>query len=144
MKTELMLIAQQIDETMFGWKAYYNPKNGKIIKLPDEEYLMNDEFERQAEEIDESGDFLCLPNQYEIHEYGIMRDFAVELNNEKLQNELLEALTRRHSYRNFKDTVKYYGIEELYYKYRFKKCYKLAKMWCEENSLDFIEDDEMQ
>ena len=139
LKIELKVIAQKIDEGMAGWETYYNPKNGKMIDLPDDADYMDEETEALAREVEENGDFLRLPNQYEIHEYRIMQEFAIELDNETLQGELLKALTRKHSYRNFKDAIKYYGIADLYYKYRLKKCYELAKMWCRNNSLDYIE-----
>ena len=140
MKTEVKVIAQKIDEAMAGWKTYYNPKNGKMIDLPDDADFMNDEMERLAREVEEDGGFLRLPNQYEIHEYSIMRDFAIESDNETIRDELMKALMRKHSYRNFKDVVKYYGIDASYYKYRFEKCYELAKIWCRENSLDYCEE----
>lgn len=45
------------------WETYYNPKTGKIVALPDDENLyIDDEMYRLAEEIEDRGDFVRLPN----------------------------------------------------------------------------------
>mgnify|MGYP002524801544 CR=1 FL=1 len=140
MKIALKLIAQKIDEAMCEWETYYNPKTGKMVELPDDEnFFIDDDMVRLAEEIENNGDFLRLPNQYEVKEYRIMRDFALGLHDEKLKIELLDALTRKHPYRRFKDVVKYYEVAEAYYDYKFNRCYELAKAWCIEHSVDFFE-----
>lgn len=93
MKIALKLIAQKIDEAMGEWETYYNPKTGKMVSLPDDENLyIDDEMYRLAEEIEDSGDFVRLPNQHEVHEYRMMRDFATWLQDEKVKFELLDAL----------------------------------------------------
>ena len=64
------------------------------------------------EEIDETDDYVRLPNQYELHEKSIMEKFAYESGNKRVSEVLFDALRRRHPYRCFKDKINDLSVEE--------------------------------
>ena len=70
------------------------------------------------EEIDETDDYVRLPNQYELHEKSIMEKFAYEIGNQRVSEVLFDALRRRRPYRCFKDKINDLGISQIYYDYR--------------------------
>lgn len=78
-----------------------------------------------------------LPNQYDIHEYQIIENFAYVTPNHKHQEKLTYALNGRKPYRNFKDKINYLGIADDYYAYRLLAFCKMAKEWCEHNRIPF-------
>ena len=92
MKKEIPLsvIVEAIEETTNGWQQYYNVITGEIESIPDSDndYADMDEFEEIYEEIDTSGDYVRLPSQYDLHEYGIMEDFADDRDDEELSHAL--------------------------------------------------------
>ena len=141
MKKEIPLsvIVEAIEETTNGWQQYYNVITGEIESIPDSDndYADMDEFEEIYEEIDTSGDYVRLPSQYDLHEYGIMEDFADDRDDE----ELSRALHGRKPFRSFKDTAKSQGTVDEYYAFRTSAYTDIAREWCEENEIPFIDDE---
>ena len=108
---------------------------GEFEALPDRMYIEADE--ELVERIEGSTDYVRLPNQYEIHEYRIMKWFAAATPNQRKQTALLRALNGRRPYRRFKDELNYHGLTETYYAFRSLEFMKIAKEWCEDNGIPF-------
>ena len=133
----LSVIVDAIEETFEGWQQYYNIVTGEIESVPDSDnYGANmSEFEEICEKIDSSDEYVRLPSQYDLHEYGIMEDFAEEKDNARL----VRALRGRRPFRNFKDTAENIGMIEEYYRFRTDAFADIARRWCRDNGITFTE-----
>lgn len=58
-------IADKLEEIMEHWEPYLNTATGEFVALSDGAYIETDE--ELAEKIDNSRDYIRLPNQYNIH-----------------------------------------------------------------------------
>jgi len=137
MKAKIFLedVADKFEETMECWEQYLNTVTGEFVALSDGSYVETDE--ELAEEIDCSDDYVRLPNQHEIREYEIMESFADATPDAAKREKLFRALNGRKPFRNFKDTLNYTGLDEVYYAFRFLSFIKIAKEWCEENDIPY-------
>ena len=138
---KLKEIAEALNESMDEWEQFINIKTGKIISVPESPWTAGqdiyDELNAELEEAED--DFRMLPNQYEIREYNIMMDFALESGNDVVEAKLTRELHRTHPYRHFKDAIYDMGIEQLYYDYRSKAFLEKAREWCESHGLEYEE-----
>ena len=131
-------IADAMEAIMDGWEQYLNMETGEIVSLSDGTWIeRDDEAEVLAEEIDTTDKYVRLPNQYDIHEYEIMEEFAYATPNPRYQEKLLRVLRGRKPYRNFKDEINRLGVSESYYAWRLISLCKKAKNWCEENEVPY-------
>lgn len=130
-------IVDAIEDTMDGWQQFYNTVTGEVESVPDYDNVYADmsEFEDTAAKIEESDDYVILPSQYELHEYNIMERFAEEMDNEVL----MRALHGRRPYRTFKDRAIDLGLDQEYYSFRTKAYGEIARKWCRENGIPFME-----
>ena len=137
----LRTIAEAIDEAFSGWTQFLNTKTGEIVSLSDPVvFPWEDDEVELAKEIDESDDYVRLPDQHEIHEFQIMEAFAASISNEYQSGRLYRALNGRKPYHHFKDEVQYLGIDSQYYAFRFSEYLVLAKQWCEQHDVPYIEE----
>ena len=68
---ELFVIADAIEAATEDWRQYYNTTTGEIKSLPDPSngYVDRLEFEKDAEEIEGSDDYILLPTQWDRNDY---------------------------------------------------------------------------
>ncbi len=92
----------------------------------------------EAREILDSGDFVPLPDKFEIHEWAIMERFAISQTARSIRTELINAIHGRGAYRMFKDTVRRLGVEEAWLAFRKTAFEDIAKDWLEENGISYI------
>ncbi len=132
--------------------AYINNKTGELFTVGDEEARLieagcqDDEFipDWQKEilpkvrEVLESGDFVPLPDKFEIHEYSIMKRFCRSIDNDDLQHELLHAIRGGGAFRRFKTVVHRRGILDDWYSYRDNALKKIATDFLEEEGIAFV------
>ena len=128
-------VAEKLEEAMDTWEQYLNVMTGEFESLSDGSYAEVDE--ELAEKIEDSHDYVRLPNQYEIHEYRIMSDFADTVTNPHKQSSLYYALNGRKPYRRFKDAIIDLNLEQAYYDFRADEFLKIAREWCEENQIPY-------
>ena len=129
-------IADKLEETMENWEQYLNMVTGEIVALSDGAYIERDE--ELAEEIDNSCDYVRLPNQYDIHEYNIMEDFAEAVSDDRKREQLFRALNGRKPFRHFKDTLNDIGLDQAYYAFRSQAYVRIAREWCEGHDIPYI------
>ena len=134
----LSVIVDAIEETMDGWRQFYNIVTGEVDSIPswDNAYIDPGEFRDTADKIDASDDYVELPTQRELREYDIMERFA----NEKGSEPLLRALRGRKPFRTFKDRANEIGLDQEYYDFRDAAYVDIAREWCRENHIPFIEE----
>lgn len=135
MKVCLEDIADELEMCMDGWEQFLNTDTGEIVSLADGMWTERDE--ELEEEIESSEFYVRLPNQHDIHEWNIMKDFANAILIENIQERLLRALHGRKAYRSFKDETINMGIQDDYYKYRSAALCKIAREWCEKNEISY-------
>ena len=123
-------IADAFEECMDGWAQFLDTRTGEIVALWEDPYMACEEDQELWEEIDETDDYVRLPNQYELHEKSIMEKFAYESGNKRVSEVLFDALRRRHPYRCFKDKINDLGISQIYYDYRNRTYINIAEEWC--------------
>ena len=136
---ELSVIADAIEETMGGWQGYYNMVTGEMKSLPDwsNAYADPEEYGEDAEKIEESEDYIRLPDQRERDDFSIMESFAAAKESEPL----FRALRGRRPFRSFKDRAIQLGLIQDYYAFHSGACVRKAREWCEENGIPYVEDE---
>lgn len=99
--------------------------------LPD---WQKDEWE-MAKRIVSTDRFKPLPTRFDVHEWGIMQDFASPVESDDIRDELLRAIHGADAFRNFKDTIRRLGIESAWFAFRTDALRQIALDWCEENQI---------
>ncbi len=142
MMINLSVIEDAIENATNGWNNYYNVVTGKIESVPDldNNFADAEDFEEICEKIDNSKDYVRLPSQRELHEYGIMERFAETKNDIDLKN----SLRGRRPFRSFKDTAAAHGYIDEYYRYRTEAFADISRRWCKDNAIPYIENIESE
>ena len=149
-KLEAVIEAMELPEE---WQALLNPETGEIVTITDEEsdYVedaeldLDDlpEWERaavaEARRVLESDRWLPLPDKFDIHEWGIMRDFSNSME-EPQRRELFNAIHGTGAFRMFRATTEWLGLRETWYAYRDEAIRQIAKDWLEANGIAYTEE----
>ena len=106
--------------------AYLNLDSGEIVWLSD--FMDSIESEELADRI-EYGNFERLPTQYEINEYEMIENFIKRITGTKIRNDLMTGISGKGIFRRFKNSIRFYGIENEWYEFRDKAYRNLAKDW---------------
>ncbi len=85
-------------------------------------------------------DFISLPSKFEIHEYQIMENFCLSLDDEKLKGKIYGSIKGSGAFRRFKDCIFEYGIEKNWFQYRREALKRIAIDWCEGNGIPYTEE----
>jgi hypothetical protein len=131
--------------------AYINNKTGELFTVADDEARLiedgyrDDDFipdwQREilpkVREVLESGDFVPLPDKFEIHEYSIMERFCRSIENVDLQQELLHAIRGGGAFRRFKNIVHRRAVQDDWYGYRNNALKRIAADCLEEEGIAF-------
>ena len=144
-------VAEELDllpgETL--WRAYLNPRTGETYTVTDEDRAaIEDPDDRlipdwqreqlpKVREVLESGDWIALPSKYDLHEYGIMKSFCLEIDNEERRADLLDAISGRGAFRSFKNLIHRYGIQQRWYDYRAREIERFVADWLEEKGIAY-------
>ena len=70
-------------------------------------------------------------------EYSIMDSFVDYLPPGRMKNELGAAIRGRGAFRRFKQTIRFHGIEQLWYDYQADAYRELAERWCRDNDVEY-------
>jgi hypothetical protein len=101
---------------------------------PDLPAWQKDEWEI-AKRIVSTGRFQKLPTKFDVHEWAIMRDFSRSVESDRIREDLLRAIHGAGAFRIFKDTVRRYGIDSAWFRFRTEALRQIARNWCEENQI---------
>lgn len=131
-------LADAFEECSDERNQFLNIKTGEIVSVPEDPWMVDEvECNELIEEIEESDNYIMLPNQHELGEFDIMREFAYDYPDRAISEKLISVLHRQKPYRNFKDTINYNGIASAYYEFRHDSFIKKAKVWCEYNDISY-------
>jgi hypothetical protein len=104
-KDQIKEIAEQLD---CGNRCYINKETGDIKTTPDFDNGYADEelWADVLEELEENWDKYIQIEKMESHEsFELMADFAESVDSKELRESLINALNRKHPFRNFKWVV---------------------------------------
>lgn len=83
----------------------------------------------------ESENFVALPDKHDIHEYRMMEDFVLQLEDEDKESQLKNAIRGRGAFRRFKDIAFELDVIGDWYDYR-DKCYRVVAIdWCDSHNI---------
>lgn len=131
-----------------AWTAYLNRRTGETYTVTEEGAAAVDDPDGpdaedwQAEvpkilEVMESDDWIALPSKFDLHEYGIMKRFCLELDDEAKREELLNAIAGRGAFRFFKSVIYRHGIQQQWYDYRDKEIERFVADWLEAQGIAY-------
>ncbi len=129
-------IVERLEMACDEWEQFLNTQTGEFLFLPNDFSIDADE--ELADEIENSDNYIRLPNQYEINEWRIMESFSSEITPEDLRERFLQILHNPKAYRRFKDAVNSLGLDRAYYDYRAKEFRRIAIRWCEDNNIQYM------
>jgi hypothetical protein len=130
-------------------QSYLDLYTGRIEYLDDQtEWAMNDdptrlpdwqrplvEIARQIEADEDGERFVPLPNQFDVHEWQMMADFAQTVEDDAVRCQLSDACRGSGAFRRFKDAAHRLGVEAQWFAYRDEQYRQCAIDWCEVNDL---------
>lgn len=137
MKIKLQTVIDAIEQASEAYLTYYDLKAKETVYLPDVWVTGETDEELAAQMEKEPERFLPFPTKYEIHEYSIMESFVDYLPSGKIKSELGGAIRGKGAFRRFKQTIRFHGIEQLWYDYQANAYHELAERWCRDNGLDY-------
>lgn len=68
-----------------------------------------------------------------------MEEFCLSVNDHMIRNKLLGAIKGKGAFRRFKERIIDFAIEDNWYLFREEQLKEIAKSWCQDNKIDFIE-----
>ena len=90
--------------------------------------------------VDESEDYLQLPDSFEIDEYHMMEHFVGSITDDDIAETLAISIRGSVAFRRFKDHLYRLGIEQKWFDFRANEYKQLAIQWCEDNNINCTED----
>ncbi len=135
MRVKLDDIIKALEFTNMEIKYYYHTKTESIVMVGS--YIESDV---TYDEIDENrDDYIPLPDRFDIDEYSIMEGFIYGLPEGRKKYILEDAIRGSGAFRRFKDKVSDLGLERKWYNYRDDEYIRIAKEWCSENNIEYVE-----
>jgi hypothetical protein len=142
-------VVDAIDLPSDEWASYLNPKTGEIVTVTEEDhYLVGDEdLDEQGlpawqsesvtktREALESGNFLALPDKFEIHEWAMMERFSSDQRSAARREELLDAIHGRGAFRSFRSAIRRLDVEDEWFRFRKLAFEEIAKDWLRAHDL---------
>ncbi len=154
MKVHLDDIIEALECTSDENSAYLNVKTGEVVFLGPEEVFAaekDDDIEEypdwQQEIVNEarkiiveqSKDYIELPDNFEIDGYRMMQDFIDTVSDDTIAQTLAISIKGSGAFRRFKEHLYQFGIENDWFAYRSEQYRKLAIRWCEDNNIEYTE-----
>ncbi len=143
-------IVDALDAVGGETSSYVNRVTGEIRTVTDEDLQhaeagddttdlsdWQQESVAQAREVRDVDDWLPLPTQFDIHEWGIMNDFAHSLPDGAQRAEVIEAIHGSGAFRHFKSVIRRLGIDRSWFAHRAQALENIARSWLEEHDLEY-------
>jgi len=84
--------------------------------------------------------YICLPSEFDFHEYSVMEKFIASLSSTKVRESLWNAIKGRGAFRRFKDGINRFGITDQWYRYRDRAIEQFIIEWCEIEDIPYVDD----
>lgn len=142
----LAAVADEMGAVPDNWTVYINRKTGEVVMQPDDEFAVDigpefDELLAEARAVEESKDFIALPDKHDIHEYAIMEHFCYSLDDERRGDKLARAIQGSGAFRRFKSHIHREGIEQDWYAFRAATLKKIAADFLEAEGIAYVDPD---
>ncbi len=137
MTVKLSDIIEAIESVDDSSQYFLDQETGEIVWVS-EMAMSPSEQEEVYDTLDEHG-FYRLPTQRDIHEYGMMEEFADSLSS-PAHDRLSTALSGRGAFRRFKAEAHHLGLDQNWYSWRDKAYRNIAVAWCDENDINYTEE----
>ncbi|MGM0437850.1 MAG: UPF0158 family protein [Bacillota bacterium] len=92
-----------------------------------------------AVEILSTNDYIKLPEDDEIDDYEIVKDFCYSIEDRELREEILNVIDEKGAFRKFKDKIYEYDLADDWYEYQDKRFKEIAVDWCERHGIEYEE-----
>lgn len=141
-------IEMQSEET----RSWLNRETGQLVAVSNDLLRIAEESEPEEEpdllewqkpewknvkEIVASDHYVRLPTMHDVHEWGIMQEFALAVEAPGIREELLHAIHGGGAFQRFAAALRSYGIEKSWFAFREEALKLFAKTWCEQNGVPF-------
>jgi len=153
-KVKLDEIVDSIDIQHEESSFYLNKKTGKVVIISNEETSAAENINEGEENIEDypdwqqeiikiavdimnTDDYIELPTKYDIHEYNIMKEFCLSVEDENIKDSLLDAISGKGAFRMFKGKAYEYNILEKWYEYKNEALKQIVIDWFNENKIEF-------
>ena len=124
MKITSKLIHQIAEELESGMKIYLNRETLEIKSILDwdDSFSDNDFWKEEVEKIEnEWSDYIVLTKMESHEAFKIMENFVDEVNDQRLQEDLIKILNRKSPFANFKDEVETSSYRQQWFDFRIRK-----------------------
>lgn len=136
------------DSLEAGLIVYYNKRTNKIDDMPDFDNFIDpdaaggawDDLKKDYRENKE--DYIVFNPLDSNESFRIMRDFAYDMEDEKFQNKLFDALNMRGPFRNFKYLVDDSDYREDWFKYRHEYYKNHVRVMVDLHNQEYEEEEE--
>ena len=130
MQIKLEEVIEAIDKTDVETQYYYYIPEERIIIKDDD--TIKDKY------------LIPLPSHKQIDDYGTMKNFIEDLDDEEAQGWLAEAIKGAGAFRRFRSTLERFGISEKWYSYLEEAHENIAIDWCEYYGIEYLENSPFQ
>jgi Uncharacterised protein family (UPF0158) len=143
-------VVNEMDAVSDEHHAYLNKLTGELVTIGDEEIRAVEQMHDLADYADwqqeaiqktsqvlDSDDYLPLPNKFDIHEYSIIEQFCIQVEDAELSDELLFQIRGSGAFQRFKHAIYRYDIEEDWYRYRQTALEQIAIDWLDANEIPY-------
>ncbi len=90
--------------------------------------------------VDETDDYLLLPDKFDIHEWDIMRRFCGNVEDDDQCQELNAAIHGRGAFRMFRSAIRRMGLEDDWYEFKDEALARIVIDWFEAEGIVFVDD----
>jgi len=134
---------------------YLDKRTGEILLVTDEDIRAAEEDDlisqypdwqrdsilKAREVLRDSEQFIQLPDQFDIHEYEIMKDFCLAFEDRQVGGELLRLIKGSGAFRRFKNAINEMGADKPGYEFKRSELERLAIEWLEEHETPYSRDE---
>lgn len=146
-KAKLKELVEGLEMQSLEVASYLNTRTGEVVTLTDEEMGWADGLDDDApdwmkdaadlaDKVLNSGDYIQVPDEWELDEYRIMADFCWRQPEGEVQEDLLAAIRGKGAFRRFKDTAEELGVISEWFEYRSARFEAFAAQWCADNDIE--------
>ncbi len=143
-------LVSEMEAQTEGWSTFVNKQTSEIVGLPSDVFEFLDSGEDDDEyfgdapkEVLEVGrqinnerdHYVALPDQFDIHEWAIMRKFGDSMDSAELRSELLAAIHGSGAFRHFKATVDRLDLRDDWFRFRDQAMERIAIEWLDDNEI---------
>ena len=126
MQIKLDEVIEAIDKTTIDTQFYYY--------IPEERIIEKDEDDSIKEK-----QLIPLPSHKQIDDYGTMKNFIEDLDDEEAQGWLSEAIKGASAFRRFRSTLERFAMSDKWLDYLENAHENIAVDWCEYYGIEYLE-----